>query len=159
MVLWGLAALGSGAALLPAARYMPAVFLSLGAMSIGSVASAQLPCLTVVNNWFRRRRAVAMSIMVLPATAAFTLVRLRPHYLRLIVVMRRAWWSSRPYWFWPSRGRFPERFETVPRIGVSSPTAETSMPSRSTSGAVLTPRHRLIRTTPGGRHCAPGPSG
>ena len=86
MVLWGLAALGSGAALLPAARYMPAVFLSLGAVSIGSVASAQLPCLTVVNNWFRRRRALAMSIMMLPATAAFTLVRLRPHYLRLIVV-------------------------------------------------------------------------
>lgn len=86
MVLWGLAALGSGTALLPVARYMSAVFLSLGAVSIGSVASAQLPCLAVANSWFRRRRAVAMSIMMLPATAAFTLVRLRPHYLRLTFV-------------------------------------------------------------------------
>ena len=57
MVLWGLAAL------LPAARYMPAVFLPLGAVSIVSVASGQLPSLAVANNWFRRRRAVAMSIV------------------------------------------------------------------------------------------------
>ena len=85
MVLCGLAALGSGAALLPATRFMPVVFLSLSAASIGSVVSAPLPCLAVVNNWFRRRRAAAMSVMMLPATAVYTLVRLFPGYLRLTV--------------------------------------------------------------------------
>ena len=86
MVLCGLAALGSGALLLPATRYMPVVFLSLSAASIGSVVTAQLPCLAVVNNWFRRRRATAMSAMMLPATAVYTLARLFPGYLRLTVV-------------------------------------------------------------------------
>lgn len=85
MVLWGLAALGSGALLLPATRYMPVVFLSLSAASIGSVVSAQLPGLAMVNNWFRRCRATAMSVMILPAAAASTLVRLFPGYLRLTV--------------------------------------------------------------------------
>ena len=83
MVLCGLVTLGSGAALLPAARYMPVVFWSLSAASIGSVVSAQLPCLAMVNNWFRRHRATAMSLMMLPATAVYTLVRLFPGYLRL----------------------------------------------------------------------------
>ena len=89
MVLCGLAALGLGAALLPATRYMPVVFLSLSAASIGSVVSAPLPCLAVVNNWFRRRRAIAMSAMMLPATAVYTLARLFPGYLRLTVT--HAW--------------------------------------------------------------------
>lgn len=85
MVLCGLAALGSGAALLPATRFMPVVFLSLSAASIGSLMSAQLPCLAMVNNWFRRRRATAISAMMLPATAVYTLARLFPGYMKLTI--------------------------------------------------------------------------
>ena len=82
MVLLGLALLGSGVVLYLGRQYVPMLILSLSAASIGSAMGTQLPFLYAVNNWFRRRRATAISIMLLPPAAVSALGHgLRPAHL------------------------------------------------------------------------------
>ncbi len=70
MVVWGFASMGVGFALLAGSHFTPIYYLSLLALVAGSTAGSQLPMAAAVNNWFRRRRATAMGVMLLPSVAA-----------------------------------------------------------------------------------------
>lgn len=72
MVLWGLAIIGVGCALfLLLGSWWVTISLALFVWGIGGAVGSELPMLTVVNNWFRRRRATAMAVVMLPSVAAF----------------------------------------------------------------------------------------
>jgi len=76
MVVWGFASMGGGFALLAASGFTPIYYLSLLALVGGSTAGSQLPMAAAVNNWFRRRRATAMGVMLLPSVASVFFVPL-----------------------------------------------------------------------------------
>ena len=66
MVLYGLITLGAGFVLYLGAQVTAVFYLVITMFSIGGVVGSQLPIATAVNNWFRRRRALAMAVMWLP---------------------------------------------------------------------------------------------
>ena len=66
MVLYGLITLGAGLLLYLGAQVTAVFYLVIAMGSIGGVVGSQLPIATAVNNWFRRRRALAMAVMWLP---------------------------------------------------------------------------------------------
>ena len=66
MVLYGLMTLGAGLLLYLGAQVTAVFYLVIAMVSIGGVVGSQLPIATAVNNWFRRRRALAMAVMWLP---------------------------------------------------------------------------------------------
>ena len=66
MVLYGLITLGAGFVLYLGAQVEVVFYLVIAMFSIGGVVGSQLPIATAVNNWFRRRRALAMAVMWLP---------------------------------------------------------------------------------------------
>ena len=66
MVLYGLMTLGAGLVLYLGAQVTAVFYLVIAMVSIGGVVGSQLPIATAVNNWFRRRRALAMAVMWLP---------------------------------------------------------------------------------------------
>ena len=66
MVLYGLMTLGAGLVLYLGAQVTAVYYLVIAMVSIGGVVGSQLPIATAVNNWFRRRRALAMAVMWLP---------------------------------------------------------------------------------------------
>ena len=66
MVLYGLITLGAGLLLYLGAQVTAVFYLVIAMVSIGGVVGSQLPIATAVNNWFRRRRALAMAFMWLP---------------------------------------------------------------------------------------------
>ena len=73
-VVWGFASMGGGFALLAGSSFMPIYYLSLLALVVGSTTGSQLPMAAAVNNWFRRRRATAMGLMLLPSVAAWLFI-------------------------------------------------------------------------------------
>ena len=74
MVLYGLITLGAGFVLYLGAQVTAVYYLVIAMVSIGGVVGSQLPIATAVNNWFRRRRALAMAVMWLPWRWPITLV-------------------------------------------------------------------------------------
>ena len=74
MVLYGLITLGAGFVLYLGAQVTAVYYLVIAMVSIGRVVGSQLPIATAVNNWFRRRRALAMAVMWLPWRWPITLV-------------------------------------------------------------------------------------
>ena len=66
MVLYGLITLSAGFVLYLGARVEVVFYLVIAMFRIGGVVGSQLPIATAVNNWFRRRRALAMAVMWLP---------------------------------------------------------------------------------------------
>ena len=62
MVFTGLVVLGSGFVLFSQIRDLWQLYLAFVIMSFGSSLSTWLPMMTLVNHWFIRRRAVAMSL-------------------------------------------------------------------------------------------------
>ena len=66
MVLYGLITLGAGLLLYLGAQVTAVFYLVIAMVSIGGIVGSQLPIATAVNNWFRRRRALAMAVMWLP---------------------------------------------------------------------------------------------
>ena len=66
VVLYGLITLGAGLLLYLGAQVTAVFYLVIAMVSIGGVVGSQLPIATAVNNWFRRRRALAMAVMWLP---------------------------------------------------------------------------------------------
>ena len=70
LILWGMVVLGVGAILYPGRQVAPVLYLSLAFVGVGGLAGSRLPFAAAVNNWFRRRRAMAMAVMILPSTAA-----------------------------------------------------------------------------------------
>ena len=74
MVLYGLITLGAGLLLYLGAQVTAVYYLVIAMVSIGGVVGSQLPIATAVNNWFRRRRALAMAVMWLPWRVPIVLV-------------------------------------------------------------------------------------
>ena len=74
MVLYGLMTLGAGLLLYLGAQVTAVYYLVIAMVSIGGVVGSQLPIATAVNNWFRRRRALAMAVMWLPWRVPIALV-------------------------------------------------------------------------------------
>ena len=66
MVLYGLITLSAGFVLYLGAQVEAVFYLVITMFRIGGVVGSQLPIATAVNNWFRRRRALAMAVMWLP---------------------------------------------------------------------------------------------
>lgn len=70
---WMLAGLGGAAVLVVVAPFHLAYLTASGLMVAGSEA-VKLPITTAVNNWFRRRRATAMAVAMLPSNVAIVSV-------------------------------------------------------------------------------------
>ena len=92
LVWWGLVALAVGAVLYLGYRIGAVLFVSVAVVSVGSVFGTQLPIAAAVNNWFQRRKAMAMAVMMVPSvTASFvfdvlrTVVVIHPRLASLIV--------------------------------------------------------------------------
>ena len=71
MVLYGLITLGAGFVLYLGAQVTAVFYLVIAMVSIGGVVGSQLPIAMAVNNWFRRRRALAMAVMWLPSRSCW----------------------------------------------------------------------------------------
>ena len=56
------------------AQLTPIYYVSLLVLVTGRTVGSQLPMAAAVNNWFRRRRATAMGVMLLPSVAAFLFI-------------------------------------------------------------------------------------
>ena len=73
-VLWGFVLVGVGFMLLVGWDFTAIYYLSVTVLLIGGVVASELPMAAAVNNWFQRRRATAMGIMMLPSIAAIVLL-------------------------------------------------------------------------------------
>ena len=73
MVVYGLILLSAGVLLYLAAHSFVVLYLTLAVFGIGGALGTRLPMATAVNHWFRRRRATAMAVMLLPSVVAFVL--------------------------------------------------------------------------------------
>ena len=76
MVVWGATLMGIGFALHVAAHMAPLFYLSVMLLVLGSTSGSQLPMMAAVNNWFLRRRATAIAVMMLSSVAAFFVTNL-----------------------------------------------------------------------------------
>ena len=92
LVWWGLVALAVGAVLYLGYQIGAVLFVSVTVVGVGSVFGTQLPIAAAVNNWFQRRKAMAMAVMMVPSvTASFvfdtlrTVVVIHPRAASLIV--------------------------------------------------------------------------
>lgn len=68
LILLGLVAMGIGGILYLANQVWVIWFLSIALVAVGGSASVPLPAIAAVNNWFRRRRAMAMAALMLPSS-------------------------------------------------------------------------------------------
>ncbi len=73
MVLWGLVGLGGGSILSVGAEITAAFHLSIAVLVVGGAVGSQLPVTAAVNNWFQRRRATAIAVVMLGAAAITSL--------------------------------------------------------------------------------------
>ena len=69
LILLGLAAIGIGGILSLANQVWVIWYLSIALVAVGGSAAVPLPGIAAVNNWFRRRRALAMAALMLPSSA------------------------------------------------------------------------------------------
>lgn len=97
MVLCGLAIIGVGFVLYAWAQTAVTINMAMAVLTIGSAVGSDLPVLTVMNNWFRRRRARAMALVMLPGAVAHFLIGVLPAGLLLLAAAV----SIRPFgWRW-----------------------------------------------------------
>lgn len=69
LILWGFVTLAIGGVLYAGHQVTAALYLSLAFVGVGTALGTQLPAAAAVNNWFRRRRATAMAVLMLPSVA------------------------------------------------------------------------------------------
>ena len=69
LILLGLGAVGVGGILSLANQVWLIWYLSIAMVSVGGALGVQLPAIAAGNNWFRRRRAMAMAALMLPSSA------------------------------------------------------------------------------------------
>ena len=148
MVLYGLITLGAGFVLYLGAQVTAVFYLVIVMFRIGGVVGSQLPIATAVNNWFRRRRALAMAVMWLPwvwpiplmvavemAMGSLSLVNREVGLLLIAaIVFVIAWPVSRLV-----RNR-PEGYGQHPD-GIDPASVPREEPSQSTGGEPLAPEY------------------
>ena len=144
MVLYGLITLSAGFVLYLGAQVTAVFYLVIAMVSIRGVVESQLPIATAVNNWFRRRRALAMAVMWLPWRVPIALMAgvgslnlfNREVGLLLIaaIVFVIAWPVSRLL-----RNR-PEDYGQHPD-GIDPASVPKEEPTQSTGGEPLTPEY------------------
>ena len=93
MVLIGLPIMGTGFILLSRVQELWHLYVAFIVMSIGSALGTWLPMMTVVNNWFIRRRAMAMA------------VSMEGYALGGVALVPVLAWSINPVQFGPDRWR------------------------------------------------------
>ena len=76
MVLSGFVLISVGFVFLMGGQFIAIYYLSATVLRIGGTVGSELPMAAAVNNWFQRRRATAMGVMMLPSIAAIVLLPL-----------------------------------------------------------------------------------
>ena len=148
MVLYGLITLGAGFVLYLGAQVEAVFYLVITMFSIGGVVGSQLPIATAVNNWFRRRRALAMAVMWLPwvwpiplmvavemAMGSLSLVN---REVGLLLIAAIVFVIARPV-SWLVRNR-PEDYGQHPD-GIDPASVPREEPTQSTGGEPLAPEY------------------
>ena len=73
MVVSGLILLAAGLMLYLTSNTFVVLYLALAVFAFGGAVGTRIPMAAAVNHWFRRRRATAMAVMLLPSVMAFVL--------------------------------------------------------------------------------------
>ena len=89
VVLWTLAGLGGGFILLLGAQVTAVYYLAVSLLSLSGSDFFRIPLTAAVNNWFRRRRATAMAVLLMPSVLAPILMLLLQVGAGLLSVVNR----------------------------------------------------------------------